>query len=155
MTQNYEHDLDVISSASPPSSRSILTAVTACALVLALAIVGVALDILRPLLFVIHLLGVLALFGGLITQARRPEKVVNRLMRDGAGTAITAALLLVAAILADGGSLNPVKITIKVLIGVTVLGLVMRNRRKESIAFGLWALLLLLWIVNVCVALLW
>lgn len=155
MTQNHELDLDVTSSASRPPARSAIALTTGGALLLTLALVGVALDILRPLLFVIHLLGVLALFGGLITQIRRPDKVVNRLMRDGAVTAIAAALLLAAAILADGGSLDPVKIAIKVSIGVTVLGLVMRNRRKESIASGLWAFLLLLWVVNVCVALLW
>ena len=55
-------------------------------------------DFLRHLLLVIHLLGFAALLGGLLTQTRLPEKSVNGLMRDGAGTAFVAGLLLVGVI---------------------------------------------------------
>ena len=112
-------------------------------------------DFLRHLLLVIHLLGFAALFGGLLTQARRPEKSVNGLMRDGAGTAFVAGLLLVGVIEADGGSLDHAKIAVKSLIGLAVLVLVMANLRKERIANGLWLLLLLLTVANVCVAVFW
>src|SRR3954454_25042744 len=109
-------------------------------------------EFLRHLLLVLHLLGFAALFGGLLVQARQPEKSVNALMRDGAGTAFVAGLLLVGVIQADGESVDNGKIAVKAIIGLVILVLVMANLRKERIAEGLWALLLLLTVANVCVA---
>lgn len=111
-------------------------------------------ELLRHVLLVIHLLGFAALFGGLLIQARQPEKRVNSLMRDGAGTAFVAGLLLVGVLEADG-SPNHAKIAVKAVIGLVILVLVMANLRKERIADGLWALLLLLTVANVCVAIFW
>ena len=112
-------------------------------------------EILRHVLLVIHLLGFAALFGGLLVQARSPEKTVNSLMRDGAGTAFVAGLLLVGVIEADGGSVDNAKIAVKGVIGLVILVLVMANLRKVRIATGLWALLLILTVANVCVAVFW
>jgi hypothetical protein len=112
-------------------------------------------DFLRHLLLVIHLLGFAALFGGLLIQARQPEKSVNGLMRDGAGTAFVAGLLLVGVLEADDQSVDHAKIAVKSLIGLAILVLVMANLRKERIAQGLWLLLLLLTVANVCVAVFW
>jgi hypothetical protein len=112
-------------------------------------------EFLRQLLLVIHLLGFAALFGGLLVQARTPTRVVNSLMRDGAGTAFLAGLLLVGVIEADDGSINNTKIAVKGVIGLVILVLVMANLRRERIATGLWALLLLLTVTNVCVAVFW
>ena len=112
-------------------------------------------EFLRHLLLVIHLLGFAALFGGLLIQARGPEKVVNGLMRDGAGTAFLAGLLLVGVIESGDGAVDHVKIAVKGLIGLVILVLVMANLRKERISTGLWALLLALTVANVCVAIFW
>lgn len=112
-------------------------------------------EILRHLLLVVHLLGFAALLGGLLVQARGPEKTVNALMRDGAGTAFLAGLLLVGVIEADDGTLDNTKIAVKGVIGLAILVLVMANLRKERIANGLWALLLALTVANVCVAVFW
>ncbi|WP_243056783.1 hypothetical protein [Nocardioides sp. SR21] len=112
-------------------------------------------EFLRHLLLVIHLLGFAALFGGLLVQARTPEKSVNALMRDGAGTAFLAGLALVGVIEADDGDVNHTKIAVKGVIALVILVLVMANLRKERIANGLWALLLLLTVANVCVAVFW
>jgi hypothetical membrane protein len=111
-------------------------------------------EILRHVLLVAHLLGFAALFGGLLVQAREPEKKVNALMRDGAGTAFVAGLLLVGILEADG-SPNHAKIAVKALIGLVILALVMANVRRDRIADGLWGLLLLLTVANVCVAVFW
>jgi hypothetical protein len=112
-------------------------------------------DFLRHLLLVIHLLGFAALFGGLLVQVRSPEKVVNSLMRDGAGTAFVAGLLLVGVLEADDADVNNAKIAVKGVIGLIILVLVMANLRKERIADGLWALLLTLTVANICVAVFW
>ena len=112
-------------------------------------------EILRHLLLVIHMLGFAALLGGLLVQARSPEKSVNALMRDGAGTVFVAGLLLVGVIEADDGTINNTKIAVKGVIALVILVLVMANLRKERIANGLWALLLALTIANICVAVFW
>jgi hypothetical protein len=112
-------------------------------------------EFLRHLLLVIHIVGFAALLGGLLVQARSPEKSVNALMRDGSGTAFLAGLLLVGVIESDGGSVDHAKIAVKGIIGLVILALVMANLRKERIATGLWALLLLLTLANICVAVFW
>lgn len=112
-------------------------------------------ELLRHALLVVHILGFAALFGGLLIQARTPEKSVNGLMRDGAGTAFLAGLFLVGVIEADDGELNNTKIAVKGVIGLVILVLVMANMRRERIADGLWALLLLLTVANICVAVFW
>jgi len=112
-------------------------------------------EFLRHLLLVIHLLGFGALFGGLLIQARTPEKAVNALMRDGSGTAFLAGLALVGVLEADDADVNNTKIAVKGVIALVILVLVMANLRKERIATGLWALLLLLTVTNVCVAVFW
>ncbi len=112
-------------------------------------------EFLRHLLLVIHLLGFAALLGGLLVQARSPEKSVNSLMRDGAGTAFLAGLLLVGVIEADDGEVDNTKIAVKGVIGLVILVLVMANTRRERIATGLWVMLLALTVANVCVAVFW
>lgn len=112
-------------------------------------------ELLRHVLLVVHMLGFAALLGGLLVQARSPEKAVNALMRDGAGTVFVAGLLLVGVIEADDGSVDNAKIAVKGAIGLVVLVLVMANLRKERIASGLWALLLILTVANICVAVFW
>jgi heme A synthase len=113
-------------------------------------------EFLRHLMLVVHMLGFAALLGGLLVQARSPEKTVNSLMRDGAGTAFVAGLLLVGIIEADDSAeIDNAKIAVKGIIGLVILVLVMANVRKERIANGLWALLLLLTVANMCVAVFW
>lgn len=112
-------------------------------------------EILRLVLLFLHVLGFAALFGGLLAQARVPEKSVNAAMRDGVGTAFLAGLLLVGVLEAGDEPVNHAKIAVKFAIGLVLLVLVMANMRKPSIPQGLWAGLLLLSVVNVAVAIFW
>ena len=104
-------------------------------------------------------------FGNLESVAHVGENLLARL-RDGKMTmtlATTDVLLemvdavreLLAAIEADDGEVNNTKIAVKGVIALVILILVMANLRKERIATGLWALLLLLTVANVCVAVFW
>lgn len=110
---------------------------------------------LRLGLLFVHLLGFAALFGGLVVQARDPQKVVNSAMRDGVGAAFLAGLLLVGVLEAGDDPVNHAKIATKFAIGLVLLVLVMANLRKPTIPQGLWAGLLLLSVANVAVALFW
>lgn len=112
-------------------------------------------ETLRLILLFVHLLGFAALLGGLLVQAREPQKQVNALMRDGAGTAFLAGLALVGVLQAGDQAVDNTKIGVKLLIGLVILVLVMANMRRPSIPQGLWAALLGLTVLNVAVAVFW
>ena len=112
-------------------------------------------ETVRLVLLFVHILGFAALLGGLLVQARLPEKVVNAPMRDGIGTAFVAGLLLVGVLEADDDSVNHAKVGVKFAIGLVILVLVMANVRKERIPQGLWVGLLLLTVANIAVAVFW
>lgn len=113
-------------------------------------------EIVRLVLLLIHLLGFAALFGGLLVQAKEPVKKVNALMRDGAGTAFLAGLLLVGVLeMDDDVTVNHAKVGVKLLVGLVILALVMANVRREKIPQGLWLGILGLTVLNVGVAVFW
>lgn len=112
-------------------------------------------ETLRLLLLLLHVLGFAALLGGLLVQVREQTKVVNPLMRDGAGTAFLAGLLLVGVLEAGDGAVNNAKIGVKFAVALVILVLVMVNVRKPSIPQGLYYALLGLTVVNIAVAIFW
>jgi len=113
-------------------------------------------ETLRLVLLFVHVLGFAALFGGMVAQLRTAEKAVNPAMRDGAGTAFLAGLLLVGVLEAtDGYEPDHVKIGVKFAIGLVVLVLVMANLRKPRIPDGLFYGLLGLTTLNIALAIFW
>jgi hypothetical protein len=112
-------------------------------------------ETVRLVLLFIHIVGFASLLGGLLVQARLPEKVVNPAMRDGIGTAFVAGLLLVGVLEAGDESVDHAKVGVKFAIGLVILVLVMANVRKERIPQGLWVGLLLLTLANIAVAVFW
>jgi hypothetical protein len=112
-------------------------------------------ETLRLALLLLHLLGFAALAGGLIVQLGETTKRVNGAMRDGAGTAFLAGLLLVGVLEAGDGAVDHAKIGVKFAVGLVVLVLVMANLRKPSIPRGVYVGLLLLTVANVAVAVFW
>ena len=112
-------------------------------------------EILRLVLLFLHILGFAALIGALLVQAREPQKSVNAAMRDGAGTAFLAGLLLVGVLEAGDSDVNNVKIGVKFAVGLVILVLVMANARKPSIPRGLYVGLLVLGLLNVALAVFW
>lgn len=112
-------------------------------------------DLARLILLFVHILGFAALLGGLLAQAKDPEKRVNGAMRDGVGTAFLAGLLLVGVLEAGDGDVDRVKIGVKFGVALVILVLVMANARKPRIPQGLWFGLLLLTVANIAVAVFW
>ena len=106
-------------------------------------------------LLVLHIAGILALLVGLLVQVRRPQKVVNGLIRDGIGTAFLAGIFLVGVLEAGDEVVDHTKIAVKFAIGLVILVLVMANLRKSAIPAGLYWGLLVLALANIGVALLW
>ena len=112
-------------------------------------------ETVRLVLLILHILGFAALLGGLLAQAGPGEKRVTGAMRDGIGTAFVTGLALVGVLEAGDDPVDHAKIAVKLLVALVLLVLVMANLRKERIPQGLWAGLLLLAVLNVCVAVLW
>jgi hypothetical protein len=112
-------------------------------------------EIARLVLLFLHILGFAALLGGLLAQVRSTEKTVTPVMRDGAGTAFLAGLLLVGVLESGDTAVDHVKVGVKFGIGLVVLVLVMANTRKPRIPDGLFWGLLLLTVANVAVAVFW
>lgn len=112
-------------------------------------------ETLRLIILFIHLLGMAALFGGLLAQASSQVKKVNAAMRDGAGTAFVAGIAAVGVLEADDADVNHAKIAVKLVIALVVLGLVMANVRKEQISNALFGTILGLTVINIGVAVFW
>lgn len=112
-------------------------------------------ETLRLVLLLLHILGFATLLGGMAVQLGAGEKVVNGAMRDGAGTAFLAGLLIVGVLEAGDEEVNHAKIAVKAVIGLVVLVLVMANLRKPRIPDGLYYGLLALTVANVAVAVFW
>ena len=113
-------------------------------------------DYVRLVLLLLHILGFAALLGGLLAQAKDSTKRITSTIRDGAGTAFVAGLLLVGVLEAiDGVTLDHMKVGVKLAIGLVILILVMMNLKKERISQGLWLGLVVATVVNIVVALFW
>ena len=112
-------------------------------------------ETLRLVLLLGHVLGYVALIGGLLAQARTTPKRVTSLMCDGVGTSFVTGLLLVGIL--ETGPVTPdhVKIAVKFAVGLVLLVLVMANLRKDRIPTGLWVGMLVLALLNVVVAIFW
>ncbi len=96
-------------------------------------------ETLRLVLLFVHILGFAALLRWAVgAGAASREKRVNAAMRDGAGTAFLAGLLLVGVLEAGDGDVNHAKIGVKFAVGLVILVLVMANIRKPSIPQGLY-----------------
>ncbi|WP_110240698.1 hypothetical protein [Nocardioides gilvus] len=107
------------------------------------------------IVLLLHLLGIAALLGGLLAQARDSEKRITPVIRDGVGTAFVAGIVLVGLLEAGDGDVNHLKIGVKFLVNLVVLVLVMANMRKPSIPNGLFWALTGLTVLNVVLALFW
>ena len=112
-------------------------------------------EALRLVLLVLHLLALAAVAVGLLRQIRQAEKGVDGLVAHGATVQFVTGLLLVGVLEADDADVDHVKIGIKLLVSLAVVGLAHANRRKPSIPVGLFWGLVGLELVNAVIALAW
>lgn len=114
------------------------------------------------LLVILHFLGLASLIGGFLVQIRTSPRVVNMAMLHGALTQLVTGVLLVGLRYPlhntdpeEWALPDNAKIAVKFTILLVVLGLILANRRKESISTGVWAAIGGLSIANVVIAVLW
>ena len=113
-------------------------------------------DYLYEAIVVLHFLGLASLLGGFLVQMSTSPKVVNSAMVHGALTQLVTGLALVglAETLVEDEEVNHMKVGLKLLILLVITGLVLANRKKDSISTGVWAAIGGLTIANVAIAVL-
>ncbi|MEE4490914.1 MULTISPECIES: hypothetical protein [unclassified Streptomyces] len=106
----------------------------------------------------LHIIGIASLLGGFLTQMKAMSAGTARFvpaMLHGALTMLVTGIALVGLDQADDHPVNNVKIGIKLLILVVILGLVYVKRDEEKVDKGLFAAVGGLTIVNIFIATLW
>jgi hypothetical protein len=119
--------------------------------------------IVKGSLVVLHLVGLSALFGGLLVQIkalRAKTAEILPAMVHGAWTALITGLLLVGVreweqALGGGEELDHIKIAVKSVVALVVVVLVMLNRKKKPVAGGILGLVGGLTFLNVVLAVFW
>ncbi|KGM08300.1 membrane protein, partial [Cellulomonas bogoriensis 69B4 = DSM 16987] len=93
-------------------------------------------EIVRNIALVLHFIGLAAVIGSFMVQMKAPTKRVDPAMLHGALTLLASGVILVGALEMGDGTVNHVKITVKLLVLLVVTALVVLNRRKDVVATG-------------------
>ena len=109
----------------------------------------------RIVLYALHMLGVAALIGAFAVQVSQGGRGLPKAALHGAATQLVTGLALVGVAEADDRELNYAKIAVKFAITLTVIALVLANRKRESVPEGLFMGAFALVLVNIGLAFGW
>ncbi|MER6098663.1 hypothetical protein ABT154_22975 [Streptomyces sp. NPDC001728] len=115
-------------------------------------------DVLINVFVALHIIGIASLLGGFLTQMKAMGAGTARFspsMLHGALTMLVTGVALVGLNQADDQTVNNLKVGIKLLILVVVLGLVYVKRDEEKVDKGLFAAVGGLTMANIFIATLW
>src|SRR6478735_11457934 len=115
-------------------------------------------DVLIHVFVALHIIGIASLLGGFLGQMKAMKAGTARFvpgMLHGALTMLVTGVALVGLDQADDHPVNNVKIGIKLLILVVILGLVYVKRDEEKVEKGLFAAVGALTLANIFIATLW
>jgi hypothetical protein len=115
-------------------------------------------DVLIHLFVGLHIIGIASLLGGFLTQMkaiREGTARFNKAMLHGALTMLVTGAVLVGLNEAADHPVNNIKIGIKLLFLIVILGLVYVKRDDEKVDKGMFGLVGLLTTVNIFIAVLW
>jgi hypothetical protein len=115
-------------------------------------------DVVRYLLIVAHLLGMAAIVGGWLAVLRQP-RILQSMLWGARAQIVTGFLLwgiLESGAVDDLGDPDRVKLTVKLLVGIAVVGLAESNVKKgDRVNPRIVHLVGGLAVVNVLIAVLW
>jgi hypothetical protein len=109
-------------------------------------------QILEIVLLVLHLVGLAAVVFGVLAQVRRPQRRITAAVVHGATLQLLTGLALVGVLEAGDADVNHVKVGIKLIVALAVVGLAHSQRRKPDVAAPLLISVIALELVNVVVA---
>jgi len=111
-------------------------------------------DFLRYSLLTLHILGAAAIIGPAFEQLRSEAKHITTVMVWGARAQLLTGLALVGVAYAGDHEPDHVKIAVKLVISLAVVGIAEATRKKGAVAWAFWTVFGLT-IVNVIVAVFW
>ncbi|MFJ9645218.1 hypothetical protein ACWEPM_13125 [Streptomyces sp. NPDC004244] len=115
-------------------------------------------DVLINAFVGLHVIGIAALLGGFLTQMKAMGAGTARFvpaMLHGALTMLVTGVLLVGFREMDGGSVNNIKIGVKLAVLFVVLALVYVKRDEEQVDKAVFGAVGGLTVVNIFIATLW
>lgn len=115
-------------------------------------------EIVKGILVVLHIVGFGLVFGGAIAQLPAVKKGAARVlpvMLWGALLLLVTGLALVGMIYALGGQPNNIKIGVKLLVLIALIGHIFGVRKKESLSAGALYSIAGMALVNAGIAVLW
>lgn len=115
-------------------------------------------EILKNVILALHIIGVVALLGGVIYQARPKGEggaQVLPAMMHGAWTMLVTGIALVGMQYALDIEVNNPKISVKLLVLVAIIVVALMNRKKQPVASWVLPTIGVLTVVNVLLATIW
>ncbi|MDU7361333.1 MAG: hypothetical protein E7L00_09025 [Propionibacteriaceae bacterium] len=109
-------------------------------------------EIVRHVVFLFHLIGFAALFGGAFVQIKGPKRQINPAMWHGALTMLVSGLLLVALLEMGDTDLNHMKLGIKLVVLLAIFGCILTQRSKEHVSNGVFFTIFGLTFANAAIA---
>lgn len=112
-------------------------------------------EIAHLVLLVLHVAGLGAVLYGVFAQLNRAERRIMPAVAHGATVQLLTGLALVGVLEAGDEDVDHVKIAVKLLVALGVVGIAHSQRRSTAVASALFWVLLGLEALNVVVALAW
>ncbi len=113
-------------------------------------------ELVKGLLLVLHFIGLAAIIGGVLVQLRSQTRKIDAFVMHGAWTQLLTGLALVGIVEAmDDYDVNHVKIAVKLLVLVAILGIAFAFRKRPAVPTWAWAGIGGLTVLNIAIAVLW
>lgn len=117
-------------------------------------------EILKNVILALHIIGVVALLGGVVYQSSAMREKTARVlpaMMHGAWTMLVTGIALVGMqyALGRGDDVNNAKITAKLVVLIVIVVIALINRKKEAVAGWVLPTIALLTVVNILMATVW
>ncbi|MZE77618.1 hypothetical protein [Streptomyces xinghaiensis] len=115
-------------------------------------------DVLIDVFVGLHIIGIASLLGGFLVQMKAMGAGTARMvpaMLHGALTMLVTGVLLVGFNEMNDAMVNNVKVGVKLVVLVAILGLVYVKRDEERVSKGVFGAVGLLTVLNIFIAVLW
>ena len=115
-------------------------------------------EILKNVILALHIIGVVALLGGVLYQIKPMREGKARVlpaMMHGAWTMLITGVLLVGLQYPLGNEVNNTKITVKLAVLIAIIVIALVNRKREVVAGWVLPTIGGLTVVNILLATVW
>lgn len=118
----------------------------------------VGMEILKNVVLALHIIGVVALLGGVIYQIKPMRAGEGRIlpaMMHGAWTMLVTGVLLVGLQYPLGREVNNVKVSVKLVVLIAIIVIALIYRKREHVATWVLTTIGALTVLNVLLATVW